>query len=101
MYAPCQVRQLCGGKLLAIDSALGRWFRSSGNNYCAGAAPAASADGLYTCPRMHAACEGQTVRFERAERAAGEGGGEPSGEPSEWRVQVVESSDGQTAQDEL
>lgn len=59
------VRVLCDGGLLAIDSALGRWFRASGNNYCAGDADASSPDGAFACHAKPEACEGQTVRLER------------------------------------
>lgn len=76
-----EVRSLCGGRLLALDSALGRWFRASGNSYCTG-----SEDGIgpvsksIVCPRKHAECEGQVTVFTRA----ADGGS--------WSVRIVDST---------
>ena len=70
------VRVDCGGEFLALDSALGRHFRASGNNYCESELVSATAG--YACPRVSDACEGQIVRFRR--------------NGDEWAVDVVGSA---------
>ncbi|KAG8464229.1 hypothetical protein KFE25_003292 [Diacronema lutheri] len=77
------VRVSCGGALLALDSALGRWFRGSGNNYCDGETEARSRRGGLICPRKAAGCHGQIVRLGR----------EAKGASGAWRVHVVPSDD--------
>ena len=77
------VRVECGGEFLALDSALGRHFRASGNNYCESELVSATAG--YACPRVSDACEGQIVRFRR--------------NGDEWSVDVVDSDD--AAQDRV
>jgi len=77
------VRVDCGGEFLALDSALGRHFRASGNNYCESELVSETAG--YACPRVSAACEGQIVRFRRV--------------GDEWSVDVVDSDD--AAQDRV
>ena len=77
------VRVECGGEFLALDSALGRHFRASGNNYCESELVSETAG--YACPRVSAACEGQIVRFRRV--------------GDEWSVDVVDSDD--AAQDRV
>ena len=57
------VRVQCGGAFVALDSALGRSFRASGNYYCD---PSFRALHSPSCPQRTAACEGQVVRLERA-----------------------------------
>jgi hypothetical protein len=75
------VRVLCGGALLALDSALGRWFRTAGNSYCQGDVDQLSSRGEVACPMKASRCEGQVVRLTRV------------GEGAEWGVQLVESDD--------
>lgn len=74
------VRIGCDGAFLALDSALGRWIRASGNDYCPGPAhfaagrraggaaapapPRTSRDGRYRCAEVQDACEGQIVRLD-------------------------------------
>jgi hypothetical protein len=54
------IRQLCGGQFLALDSLLGRWIRTSGNYYC----PAQSRSrGNFACPNLEADCQGQVVKI--------------------------------------
>jgi hypothetical protein len=48
---------------LALDSALGRWFRNSGNNYCRGDRYQRSSNGKYECHAKTEQCEGQIVRI--------------------------------------
>jgi hypothetical protein len=55
------VRVSCGGKLLAIDSSLSRYFRNSGNMYCRH--KIASTNGRYQCDNMQEQCQGQIVRM--------------------------------------
>ena len=55
------VRVGCQGQFVAADSALGRWFRNSGNDYCPGHRKQQSLNGHYTCHAMNEACEGQIV----------------------------------------
>ena len=70
------VRISCGGAFLALDSALGRHFRASGNNYCESELVSETAG--YACPHVSDACEGQIVRFRR--------------NGDEWAVDVVGSA---------
>ena len=70
------VRIRCGGRLLALDSTLGRSFRAHGNYYCDGQM---EREEPRLCPPRHEACEGQIVRLERAEPQA------------PWLLHVVES----------
>jgi hypothetical protein len=57
------VRQLCGGRLLALDSMLGRWIRTSGNQYCPNT-QRKSQNGKFTCPNLTPTCQGQIVRIQ-------------------------------------
>lgn len=76
-----RVRISCDGTLLALDSSLGRWFRSAGNFYCPSSGSAAGADpSAFRCPRLPQECEGQIVRLSRKGRAQGG-----------WHVEIVES----------
>ena len=77
------VRVECDGEFVALDSALGRHFRASGNNYCESELVSETAG--YACPRVSDACEGQIVRFRR--------------NGDEWSVDVVDSDD--AAQDRV
>jgi hypothetical protein len=67
------VRVGCGGRLLALDSSLGRWFRASGNLYCG-----EDEGSTRACRRHREECEGQGVRLER---------GADSGDG--WAVRVI------------
>lgn len=57
------VRVSCDGKLVAVDSALGRWFRASGNLYCDGWRHRKTADGRPICEPIVTACEGEIARL--------------------------------------
>jgi len=66
------VRVSCDGAFLALDSALGRWFRNSGNDYCPGDRDRTSRNGRYQCRKIvemdadeldHSHCRGQIVRI--------------------------------------
>lgn len=71
-----EVRILCGGAFLALDSTLGRWIRGSGNEYCPGPehlenrrvlgvhVHRTSRDGKYRCDEIKEVCEGQIVRLD-------------------------------------
>jgi Calcineurin-like phosphoesterase len=50
-------------QILALDSALSRWFRNSGNDYCLGNHVNVSSDGRYECGRKSSRCQGQIVRI--------------------------------------
>jgi Calcineurin-like phosphoesterase len=50
-------------QILALDSALSRWFRNSGNDYCLGNHVNVSSDGRYECGRKSNRCQGQIVRI--------------------------------------
>ena len=66
------VRILCDGEFLALDSTLGRWIRGSGNMYCAGPEhhkkrkdfPMTSRDGRFACDEIKETCEGQITRLD-------------------------------------
>mmetsp|Transcript_5537 Transcript_5537/g.7275 ORF Transcript_5537/g.7275 Transcript_5537/m.7275 type:complete len:488 (-) Transcript_5537:180-1643(-) len=58
------VRILCQGQFLALDSALGRWFRNSGNDYCPGHTEQVSSNGNYRCYKMDDTCQGQIVKIQ-------------------------------------
>ena len=70
------IRILCDGAFLALDSTLGRWIRGSGNEYCPGPEhlgkrkesgvdlPTTSRDGRYKCEIIKEVCEGQIVRLD-------------------------------------
>jgi Calcineurin-like phosphoesterase len=49
--------------ILALDSALSRWFRNSGNNYCTGDHVYKSSNQQYTCQKKDNRCQGQIVRI--------------------------------------
>ena len=79
-----EVRVRCGGRLLALDSSLGRDFRAYGNMYCDSTRVAEPrvrrGDPAGGCaPRARggtrAVCEGQIVRFERTATRGGAGRG--------------------------
>jgi len=70
------VRVMCDESFLAIDSALGRWIRVNGNQYCRGDVTRNSKNGRYTCDKIADSCEGGIVRLDRKE----EGG---------WDVNVI------------
>jgi Calcineurin-like phosphoesterase len=55
--------QYDGYSILALDSALSRWFRNSGNDYCSGNHTYQSSNGQYTCHKKVDRCEGQIVRI--------------------------------------
>lgn len=55
------VRSLCQSRLWAIDSALSRWFRNSGNDYCLGDVELSY--GNYQCGKKSNNCQGQIVRI--------------------------------------
>lgn len=58
------VRLLCDDQFLALDSALSRWFRNSGNDYCPGHRRIASTNGRYQCQRIASnTCHGQIVKI--------------------------------------
>jgi Calcineurin-like phosphoesterase len=50
-------------RILALDSALSRWFRNSGNNYCSGERLYKSSNQQYTCRKIVNHCQGQIVRI--------------------------------------
>jgi hypothetical protein len=66
------IRIMCDGAFLALDSTLGRWIRGSGNEYCPGpehfenrkGVARTSRDGKYSCPEIKGVCEGQIVRLD-------------------------------------
>lgn len=58
------VRFLCDGNFLALDSALGRWFRNSGNDYCDGEKDRVSSNGRYGCQKKNEQCEGEIIRID-------------------------------------
>lgn len=49
--------------ILALDSALSRWFRNAGNDYCRGDRERVSSHGRYTCHQKSNQCQGQIVRI--------------------------------------
>jgi len=53
----------CEGQFLALDSALGRWIRALGNDYCPGDQIYASKDSKYKCHKIETTCQGQIVRL--------------------------------------
>lgn len=57
------VRMHCQGKLLALDSLLGRWIRAIGNDYCPGDTTHTSRNGRYTCEKISDYCEGQIIKL--------------------------------------
>jgi len=57
------VRVTCGDKFLAIDSALGRWIRKNGNQYCRGEETKYSKNGRYVCEKIDDYCDGQIVKM--------------------------------------
>ena len=68
-----EIRIMCDGKFLALDSTLGRWIRGTGNEYCPGPEyfdnrrddiPRTSRNGKYTCDEVKEICEGQIVRLD-------------------------------------
>ncbi|KAL1514510.1 hypothetical protein AB1Y20_003609 [Prymnesium parvum] len=90
------VRIGCGGRLVALDSTLSRWFRASGNNFCRSVGAASSAaDGGFRCPMVDARCQGQIVRWARADHVSEEGTAGRSDDwalpGSQWTVHVVDS----------
>lgn len=68
------IRVMCDGAFLALDSTLGRWIRGSGNEYCPGPEhfenrkgvdiPRTSRNGKYRCDEIKEVCEGQIVRLD-------------------------------------
>jgi len=68
------IRIMCDGAFLALDSTLGRWIRGSGNEYCPGPEhfekrkvvdiPTTSRDGKYKCSEIKEVCEGEIVRLD-------------------------------------
>jgi hypothetical protein len=69
-----EIRIMCDGKFLALDSTLGRWIRGTGNEYCPGPehfdnrrgvdVPRTSRNGKYRCDEVKEICEGQIVRLD-------------------------------------
>jgi hypothetical protein len=69
-----EIRIMCDGKFLALDSTLGRWIRGTGNEYCPGPEhfdnrkgidiPRTSRNGKYKCDEVKEVCEGQIVRLD-------------------------------------
>ena len=55
------VRSSCDKRFWAIDSALSRWFRNSGNDYCLG--DEEQWYGNYQCGKKSDVCQGQIVRI--------------------------------------
>lgn len=56
------VRIQCDETLLAVDSMLGRWIRTSGNHYCPNT-ERRSRNGQFVCPSVTESCQGQIVRI--------------------------------------
>jgi hypothetical protein len=52
-----------GYSIFALDSALSRWFRNSGNDYCSGTHTYHSFNQQYTCHKKVDQCQGQIVRI--------------------------------------
>ena len=69
------VRVMCKEQFLAIDSALGRWIRVNGNQYCRGTETKVAKNGRYSCDEIGKSCEGQIVKLTKG----GEG----------WDVEVL------------
>ena len=69
------VRVMCGEKFVAADSALGRWIRSNGNQYCRGTARQVS--GRFACEKINEKCEGQILKLTK------------NGESGEWTPEKV------------
>lgn len=76
------IRLMCDGNFMALDSSLGRWFRNSGNLYChgkhpmvmnsAGGATSGSPPQKYLiCDEMNHHCEGQIIKLTKND--AGDG----------------------------
>eukprot|EP00306_Pavlova_sp_CCMP459_P013528 CAMPEP_0185184554 /NCGR_PEP_ID=MMETSP1140-20130426/2647_1 /TAXON_ID=298111 /ORGANISM="Pavlova sp., Strain CCMP459" /LENGTH=446 /DNA_ID=CAMNT_0027750633 /DNA_START=17 /DNA_END=1357 /DNA_ORIENTATION=- len=65
-HTPAQdVRASCDGAFLALDSSLGRWFRTAGNSYCEGSRDQLADNGQLVCPRRAQGCEGRISRLEQ------------------------------------
>ena len=56
------VRVQCDGRFLAADSLLGRYIRTSGNQYCSDQG-GKSANGRFVCPPVSQQCHGQIVKI--------------------------------------
>ena len=56
------VRTLCEEQFWALDSLLGRWIRTSGNQYCP-VTGRSSQNGKFVCPPLTNSCMGQVTRF--------------------------------------
>ena len=65
------VRVMCGEAFLAIDSALGRWIRVNGNQYCRGNETKLAKNGRYKCEEGGEDCEGQIVKLVKSEGVSG------------------------------
>jgi len=59
------VRLACNNTFMALDSALGRWIRAMGNEYCRGDEMYMSSNGRFVCDKIESRCEGQIVRIDR------------------------------------
>jgi hypothetical protein len=56
-----KIRRKCGDQLLALDSLLGRWIRTSQGFHCRPNEVRKS--GNFTCPKLIQQCRGQIVKF--------------------------------------
>jgi predicted MPP superfamily phosphohydrolase len=56
------VRVECNGRFLAADSLLGRYIRTSGNQYCTDQG-GTSTNGRFVCPPVEQTCQGQIVKI--------------------------------------
>ena len=87
------VRQMCDGQLLAVDSALGRDFRRTGNLYCDSRKGAKAGVAVTPCVSPETPCEGQIVRLDG--RKVKEKDDEGEFDSWSWEVHVIESGGGE------
>jgi Calcineurin-like phosphoesterase len=75
--------------IFALDSALSRWFRNSGNDYCSGTHAYQSSNRQYTCHQMIHQCEGQIIRMthhkQEQQRLVSSESSEPE-QPQEFKI---------------
>ncbi len=76
------VRVKCGGKFIAADSALGRWIRTNGNQYCRGDVTELSSNRQFKCDAIEDRCGGQILKMEK--NNGGDNGGDG------WTISTLE-----------
>jgi hypothetical protein len=105
--AQWDVRETCGGRLVAADSSLGRWYHTYGNLYCAGTTAAEQLGSTPCHMKIDDQCRGEIVRMvvpaptdtaaDGGDAAAAGGGDAAAAAAAAKEAEAMDTADGSDA----